>query len=327
MSLGSVLDTALDRTLLGYGNVGYLLRRRGWSADHPRPGALRGKVAVVTGAKGGLGRATAVGLARLGARVHMVVRGRRHGEAVRDEIVRAVPGAEVVVDECDVSLLAAVRELAAAFDGPLHVLIHNAGVMPEERQETAEGNELTLATHVLGPHLLTALLSPALAADPPSRVIWVSSGGMYAQRLRLDDLQSTHETYRSTTAYARTKRMQVVLAQEWAQRLRGDRIVVHAAHPGWADTPGVSRWLPTFKALTGPLLRTPEQGADTLVWLAAAEEPLRTTGQFWHDRRTRPTHYVSRTRETPGDRRALWETCERLTGLDVADHADGHDRA
>ena len=314
MDLPSGLDTALDRALIGYGNVGYLVRRRAWPAGDPPPGALEGKVAIVTGAKSGLGKATATGLARLGAQVRLVVRGREGGEAARADIVRAVPGADVVVDECDVSLLASVREFAERFDGPLHVLIHNAGVMPQRREVTDEGFELTFATHVLGPHLLTALLRPALAASAPSRVLWVSSGGMYAQRLRVDDLQYEQGEYKATTAYARTKRMQVVLAGEWAERVRDERITVHSGHPGWADTPGISESLPGFKTVMRPLLRTLDQGADTFVWLAAADEPGRSTGRFWHDRRPRPEHYTRRTAERPGDRRALWEACQRLAG-------------
>jgi NAD(P)-dependent dehydrogenase (short-subunit alcohol dehydrogenase family) len=106
--------------------------------------------------------------------------------------------------------------------------------------------------------------------------------------------------------------MQVVLAQEWAQRLR-DEGVVHAMHPGWVDTPGLVEGLATFHRLTRPILRTPEEGADTIVWLAAADEPGRSTGRFWQDRRPRPTHYLSRTREDAADRAALWALCEELT--------------
>jgi dehydrogenase/reductase SDR family member 12 len=136
---------------------------------------------------------------------------------------------------------------------------------------------------------------------------------MYTQRLHLDDLQMERGEFDGTVAYARTKRAEVVLTELWAQRLEGSGVVVHAMHPGWADTPGVRSSLPTFYKSTRPLLRTPEQGADTIVWLAAAAEPARSTGGFWHDRRRRPTHRLPWTRESVAEREALWAACERLT--------------
>jgi dehydrogenase/reductase SDR family protein 12 len=303
------VDTALDRLIApGYTSVGYALRRRGWT---PLPeGALTGRVALVTGAGSGIGLAATAGLAALGARVHLVVRDRRRGERAETEVAARVPGADLRLELCDVSDLAGVRafaEQARERIGRPDVLVHNAGVLAERRTETDEGNELTLATHVLGPHLLTALLGAG-------RVIWVSSGGMYAQRLPADDLQYRAGEYRGATAYARAKRMQVVLAEEWARRLEPEGAVVHSMHPGWVDTPGLASSLSRFHRLTRPLLRTPEQGADTIVWLAAAAEPGRTTGRFWHDRRPRPTHYLPRTREDPADRAALWRACVELTG-------------
>ena len=167
--------------------------------------------------------------------------------------------------------------------------------MPAERTETAEGHELALATHVLGPHLLTRRLRP-------ERVIWVSSGGMYTQKLRVDDLEYRSGEYSGTTAYARTKRMQVVLAELWAREL-----VSASGHPGWVDTPGIAHSLPKFKRVARPILRTTQQGADTFVWLAAADVP---NGRFWHDRRPRPAHYLPFTRESPAERRALWDYAE-----------------
>lgn len=300
------LDVVLDRALLGYGNVGYAVRRRGWA---PLP-SMEGEVVIVTGAKAGLGRAMTAGLARLGATVHMVVRGREEGERVRGEIEREVPGARLVVDECDVSLLADARAYAEGFSGPLHALIHNAGVMPPTRRETAEGNELSLATHVLGPHALTRALRPSFER---CRVLWVSSGGMYTQRLRVDDLQYRGSEFNGTRAYARTKRMQVVLSGLWAEELRGTGDVSHAGHPGWVATPGIASHLPRFAKLTRPILRDLDQGADTFVWLAAAREPGESSGRFWHDREPRPEHYLPTTRESAEDRRALWRAVEALT--------------
>src|SRR5581483_10214094 len=91
--------------------------------------------------------------------------------------------------------------------------------------------------------------------------------------------------------YARSKREELVITEVMAERLRDRGVVVHAMHPGWVDTEGVQQWMPVFRKLTRPIIRTPEQGADTIVWLGAAPEPTETTGLFWHDRVSRPTRY------------------------------------
>jgi NAD(P)-dependent dehydrogenase (short-subunit alcohol dehydrogenase family) len=297
----------MDRALVpGYSKLGYAVRRRWWK--DLEAGSLDGKVVLVTGANSGLGRATVEGLVKIGATVHMVVRSRAKGEAAAADI-----DGDVVVDECDVSDFASIRGYAAEAPAKIHALIHNAGVLPPERTETADGNETAFATHVLGPHLLTELLLPALKADGDSRVIFVTSGGMYAQKLATDDLQYERGDFDGTTAYARTKRMQVVLAEQWAERLAGSGVVVNSTHPGWADTPGLAESLTTFHKYARPILRDLDQGSDTTVWLAAAAEAGPVTGKLWHDRAPRPTHYVPWTRETADDRRALWRAVEELT--------------
>ncbi|GLW91993.1 SDR family NAD(P)-dependent oxidoreductase [Actinokineospora globicatena] len=314
-----ILDTVLDRAVVpGYTKIGYELRRKFWAAD-PAPDALDGKTVVITGANSGLGKATAAALAKLGAAVHMIVRDPVKGERARDEIAKDLPNAHLEIGVCDVSNLASVREFAAAFTaehGSVDVLVHNAGSLPPERSETPEGNEVTLATHVLGPFLLTGLLRDALAAAK-GRVVFVTSGGMYAARLHSDDPQYRKGEYKGGKAYARTKRMQVVLAEQWAQRLADTGVTVHSTHPGWAETPGVSGSLPGFNKVMGPLLRSPEQGADTIVWLAAADEPGHSTGGFWHDRRIRPTHFLPWQHDDPQDRKELWDLCVRETGLSI----------
>lgn len=313
-----LLDTALDRTLVpGYTWIGYRVRSRDWAETDPKPGALRGRRALVTGASSGLGKQTALELARLGATVHMLARNEEKGRAALDEVARAVPGADLHLELCDVSDLSAVRAFAADLTGRvagLHVLVHNAGVLPPERQESVDGHEVTLATHVLGPLLLTELLRGPLAAAH-GRVIWVSSGGMYAQRLPVDDPEYTSGDYSGTKAYARTKRIQVALLPLLQQRWGPDGITVAAMHPGWAGTPGVTESLPLFAKVMKPLLRDAHQGADTVVWLAATE-PAPPGGRFWHDRVPRTTHYVRSTRETEQDRQRVWDYCREAAGLD-----------
>jgi NAD(P)-dependent dehydrogenase (short-subunit alcohol dehydrogenase family) len=192
----------------------------------------------------------------------------------------------------------------------LDVLVNNAGVMPDERTESADGHELMFATHVLAPFALSHLLADLLERSAPGRIINVSSGGMYAQRLPGDDPESERTSYGPTKIYARTKREEVVITELCADRLRDRGIVVHAMHPGWVDTKGVRDWLPAFRVVTRPIIRDPEQGADTIVWLGAADEALGSTGRFWHDRRPRPTHYrLGKGEESAEERRALWDYC------------------
>jgi dehydrogenase/reductase SDR family protein 12 len=313
--INSLLDTVLDRTVLaGYTNVGYALRSRGWDDDALR--SMSGKSVLVTGATSGLGLAAAEGFARLGAGVTLVARDAERGEGARARVAQLPGGGEAHLELCDLAKLASIRDLARRLDvrgDRLDVLVHNAGVLPEERTLTEDGIELTFAVNVVAPFLLTRLLTEKLAASAPSRIITVSSGGMYTQRLHTDDLQNAHGEFSGSTAYARTKRAQVLLTEEWARRLAGRGIVAHAMHPGWADTPGVRASLPRFYRVTRPLLRSPEQGADTIVWLGAADEAAASSGGFWHDRRRRPTSLLPWTRETAADRSALWHECERLT--------------
>lgn len=315
------IDQALDRSVvLGYTRVGDAVRRRlpGWPAD-PAPGCLSDRDVVVTGASSGLGTATAQGLAELGARVHLVVRDPEKGERTRAELQAATPGATYQVWRCDVSDLDDVRRFATALaeaTPAIAAVVHNAGAMPPERTISAQGHEMTMALHVLGPLLMTELLVGPLSADPQSagRVVLVTSGGMYTQRLRDDDPEYLADRYKPATAYARSKRAQVsllpVLAERWGPR----GVDVHATHPGWVDTPGLSDSLPVFRRLTGPLLRDAAQGADTAIWLSATS-PAPVPGQLWHDRQGRPTHLMKRTQETDGQRDAMWQWAQEAAGL------------
>ena len=309
----AALDWVMDKSLvLGYTKIGPAVRRNWWPHD-PVPGALIGRHVLVTGASGGLGLATARGLSRLGAAVHLTGRDASRLDDARSMLLEEQPLADVTAHVADVSDLAATAEFARQFsaDVPhLHAVVHNAGVMPPKRTVTPEGHELTLATHVLGPHVLTYGLRTALAGG---RVVLVTSGGAYGQRLDVDDPEYAEGDYSGVTAYARTKRMQLVLTELWARDLAADDIRVHSMHPGWADTPGVTDSLPRFAAVTGPLLRDADSGADTAVWLTATGDPI-GTGGFWHDRRRRSTHYAPVGIETPQQVAQFWDFVRDATG-------------
>ena len=326
MNASRTIDTLLDRSIaLGYGSLGLKARRRlpGWPDDPPR---MDGKVVLVTGAGSGIGHSACVGFARLGASVRALGRTDQRAREATDLVLGAVPGADVSPVACDVSSLAALRAFAEGFtqtESRLDVLVNNAGVMPGARTRSADGHELMFATHVLAPFALIALLQGLLEASAPSRVINVSSGGMYSQRIPTDDLESEAVEYSPKKFYARTKREEVAISEMWAERLSGRGVAVHAMHPGWVDTEGVRRYMPVFRTVTQPIIRDAEDGADTIVWLGAAPEAVTTTGGFWHDRRRRPTRYaLGPAEDSPHDRQRLWDTCRSLlqdAGIAIGD--------
>jgi dehydrogenase/reductase SDR family member 12 len=305
----SSLDRLLDTTVvLGFSKVGAALRPLG-----PPTTRMDGKRVVVTGATGGIGRAASIALAGLGAEVVLVGRNESKLDRVADEVVSA--GGHAATEVADLSSMSEVVALSDRLNTRfrrIDVMVNNVGVLYPERIETSEGLEATLATNLAGQFILTNRLIEALKkAEDPARIITVSSGGMYTAKLSTHDLESTR-SYKGSIAYARTKRAQVVLTEMWAERHANDGIVAHSMHPGWAATEGVSQSLPMFSRLTGPILRSPEQGADTIVWLAAEPDATESTGVFWHDRKPRPTHRVRSTIEARGERERLWQALERL---------------
>jgi len=298
----------IDRLLaplvpLSFGDPGLRLRRRGFA----ELGRLDHRHVVITGANSGIGRAAAEALALRGARITMVCRDRARAVAARDAIAATVKG-PIAVELCDVSHLDEVAALAARLRDPIDLVIHNAGLLPADRIDTADGLELTWAVHVVGPHLLTRLLRPRIA--PTSRIVFVSSGGMYLAPLVAPGTVPT--PYDGVRAYALTKRAQVVLAELWAEHdPDGPRVV--AMHPGWVDTAAVRTSLPTFHAITRPILRDAAGGADTLEWLASCPIDALAHGGFYFDRTRRRTHVAAWQRDAPVLRAELWRWCNAVT--------------
>ena len=309
-----LVDSLMEATVVpSFSRVGYHVRRRLFEWTPLDSLRLDGKTAIVTGATGGLGRWAAEALARQGAKTCLVGRDGERTERARMEIASAT-GAEVEAELADLSSLAETAAFAERFGSShdrLDVVLLNAGLLTHGYTETPEGNEVTLATHVLSQFLLTSALRPLLEASAPARVVSVSSGGMYAVPLDVDALVPDAASYDGTKQYARCKRAQVVLSEEWTRNLLGTGVVVNAMHPGWADTPGIRTALPGFSRLAGPFLRTPEEGADTMVWLGAAPEAGELSGLFFLDRRPRTKHRLPRTRrpDEPREAARLWQLC------------------
>jgi dehydrogenase/reductase SDR family protein 12 len=314
----SLIDDLAELLVVpSFTRIGYELRRRLFDWPDVETCSMAGRTVVITGPTSGLGREAAGSFARMGARLVLVGRSADRLEETRSELADEVPGVAVTTVVADMAELASVRAAADAIlarEPRLDVLIDNAGTMLDTRQETGAGFERTFATMVLGPFVLVSRLLPRLTESPDGRLVAVTSGGMYTQSLPLDDLQFERGEYDGPRAYARAKRAQVALVREWARRLRGTTVTANAMHPGWADTPGLAASLPGFRRLVGRLLRSPAEGADTMLWLAAAPGAGAGGGRLFLDRRARPFDRVPSTRLSADDRRALWESVVTLTG-------------
>lgn len=300
--------------LLSFDRIGYQRHALGFDPTDLDVD-LFGRRCLVTGANSGIGFATAQGLADLGAEVVLLCRSEERGKKAAEHIRTTTGNPRVSVVQVDMSDLKAVKRVGSRLAKErVDVLVHNAGCLPEERVETADELEMTFAVHVAGPHCLTRALSPALERSEDARVVFVSSGGMLTRRLQVEDPQWVEREYDGVLAYAETKRAQVVLAALWAEHLaeEGQEISVTSMHPGWADTQAVKESLPLFHRVTKPILRTAEEGADTVVWLAASEKAEDRSGQFFFDRKAVRAHWVPSTVETVKEREALWQICESL---------------
>lgn len=309
-----LLDRLLDPTVVfAFDRSGYRRHSRGFlAADLDVDLSLR--TALVTGANSGIGRATAAGLARLGAQVWLLCRNLERGEEARDALRAETGNPRVNLARVDMADLGSIDQLVAEIGvAAVDILIHNAGVLPDTRSLTRDGLELTLATHIAGPLRLTRGLRSRMRHG--SRVIWVSSGGMYTQKLDVAAMLEADGAFDGVAQYARTKRAQVVLAAMQAERLQARGIDVHAMHPGWADTAAVRSSLPRFHRVTRAILRTAEEGADTAVWLAACHRLAGQTGGFWFDRREQDPHMAPWTRESAAERERLWQAAHAWAGI------------
>jgi dehydrogenase/reductase SDR family member 12 len=319
--LSRAVDATLEATVvLSFSRIGYEVRSRldGWADTEALDGT--GRRVLVTGANSGLGYAAARSLLAAGASVLLSVRTQAKGEetlrSLGEDLGRDVTDV-AAFDLLDLGDLSSVRAFAARRleeDAPLDALVHNAGALFAERAETVDGLERTYQIHVVAPFLLTALLLPELVAGTPGRVVMVTSGGMYSEKLVTERVDSPGR-YQGTVAYARAKRAQVVLTREWARRFGGYDLDFQVAHPGWALTPGVESSLPGFRKATGPILRDPTQGAGTAVFLALSDE-LGDSGRLWHDRRPRGEHRVPWTIPERGEAGELWARVCRDAGVE-----------
>jgi NAD(P)-dependent dehydrogenase (short-subunit alcohol dehydrogenase family) len=281
-----------------------------------RQADMSSRICVVTGATRGIGRATAEGLARLGATVVLIARRRQDGQKAAREIAAHAPVAPSVV-AADLSDQHSIRQAAGEIAERypyLHVLINNAGVIPRGREVTVDGLERQLAVNHVAYFLLTNLLLPQLRAGAPSRIINVSSGAHAHASIDFDDLQAERR-YDAKQVYSRTKLANLLFTYELSRRLCGTGVTVNCLNPGVVDTGMLADYMGVPRAGaagSSTFGATPAQGAETSIYLASSPEVEGVSGKYFEDRRQ--IHSSQQSYDEAAARR-LWEVSERLSGL------------
>jgi len=286
---------------------------------------LQDKIMLVTGATSGIGEITARELARQGAHVIILARNSSKAERTQREIIAATGNERVDIVLADLSVLQQVRDVAAQLHDKyprLDVLVNNAGLMfGAEREVSADGYEMTLATNHLGPFLLTSLLFGLLQKSPAARIVNVASTAYRFSKPTLDDIQSEH-SYSPMWEYGNTKLWNIMFTQELAQRLREHgitNVTTNSLHPGAVAT-GYGKqsggWLSAVLALGRPFMLSPEKGAETSIFLASNEGVATTNGGFFSKKKPEP---VKSGFNTAANNQRLWAMSEQLTGTKFLD--------
>ncbi len=280
---------------------------------------MQGKVCMVTGANSGIGKATALGLAQIGATVVMVCRGRARGEAAQSEIKTKSGNNSIDLLLADLSSQQSIRQLVENFKQrypQLHVLINNAGVFMLRRRVTVDGLEMTFAVNYLAPFLLTNLLLDVLKASTPARIVNVSSGAHEAGYINMDDLQA-EKHYRPMRAYGQSKLALVLFTYEFARRLEGTGVTANCLHPGFVATnigQGglglIGRTVANF--IVSLLGISPEEGAKTSIYLASSPDVEGVTGKYFVKSMPKESAPISYDESL---QRQLWEESAKLVNL------------
>ena len=283
--------------------------------------SMQGKVCIVTGANSGIGKATSLGLAQMGATVVMVCRDRTKGEEAQNEIKTKSGNDAVDLLLAELSSQESIRQLVENFQQhykQLDVLINNAGGVNLSRRETLDGLEMTFALNYLAPFLLTNLLLDKLKASAPARIVNVSSESHESGYIKMDDLQ-LEKKYRLMRAYGQSKLALVLFTYELARRLQGTGVTANCLHPGFVATnigqSGVGRvGRSIVKLIFSSLGISPEEGAKTSIYLASSPDIEGVTGKYFVKSipvRSAPISYDESLQ------RQLWEESAKLVNLPV----------
>ncbi len=275
---------------------------------------LQDRVWVVTGATSGIGKATALGLARLGGTVLLACRDATRGGEAQQEIVRASKNPKVTLMIVDLASQASIASFAEEFTQDyrrLDALVNNAGVFTRERMTTPDGLEMQFAVNYLGGFLLSHLLLDLLLASTPSRIVNVASSAHKGAKIDFDDLQG-ERSYKGYKAYGQSKLAQILFTVEYGRRLAGTGVTVNAVHPGviktnlaFGESPKAFRFVRMF-------FKSPAKGAETPIFLVASPTVANLTGQYFVNRQVKAP---SREAQDPATARRLYDVSVKLAGL------------
>lgn len=279
---------------------------------------MRGKIALVTGANSGMGLATTVELARKGAKVIMVCRNRQRGEEALAAAKQKSHSEDIELMLCDLASLESIRSFAEEFTRKypiLDILINNAGVVTIKRQLTKDGFEMDLGVNHLGHFLLTNLLLEPIKAAEQGRIVVVASGAYKIGALHYED-PTLARRFNPAKAYARSKLANILFTKELAARLQGTRVTVNCVHPGAVGTNiGVNRETGFGKSILKLLsyfFLTPEQGADTAIYLATESDLQEVTGQYYYRRKNQELTPRAQNKQ---EAERLWQWSQEQVGL------------
>ena len=276
---------------------------------------MKDRICLITGATSGIGRETAIGLAKLGATVVFTTRDDWRGETTRQDIVRATGNQNIEPFFCDLSSFESIRTFTTKFRAThdrLHILVNNAGIWERERKQSKDGIELTWAVNVLAPFLVTTLLLDILERSAPARIVNLSSGLHFRGRMNFDDLELKQGNFKGMTAYAQSKVAVILFTKELAQRLEGKGVTANAVAPGWVAT-NLSRNSGVFSRFMMNLMAAkPAKGALTSIHVATAPEVGNITGKYFDQSQVKISSPESNEMEKA---KRLWEILEKQTGI------------
>ncbi len=275
--------------------------------------SMEGRICLITGANSGIGKVTAKALAKMNAMVVMVCRDKERGDKAQKEIIEQTGNNQVDLLLCDLSSKEQIQKLVKEFKEKyqnLHILINNAGIMLKKRELSVDGIEMNFAVHVIAPFLLTNLLLDVLKKSTPSRIINVTSAAHRRAKIDFEDLQNKNKKYRLFTVYGISKLGEMLITYELSRKLEGTGVTANAVHPGLVNT-NLGRDQSNFSQwFARKFFKSPEEGAETSIYLATSPEVEGITGKYFINKEPRQSSEESYNLEYA---EKLWKICEEMT--------------